>query len=143
MSRTRNHRGHFRPLRNRAESLRDARSGHNFATVRPHPMSCIAKWGFDPPRLRQVSRATITLHVHRGTTGRRYVGITKDLSGRLREHCSGRTAAGRMLGDFRVILTEEHPDHASARVREVFLKSGQGRRWLDNYEKRTEPAQGG
>ena len=36
-----------------------------------------------------------------------------------------------MLGRFEVIHREEFPDHATARVREKFLKSGQGRKDLD------------
>jgi putative endonuclease len=82
----------------------------------------------------------ITLYVLRGTTRRRYVGITNDLLRRLQEHLSGSTAAGRLLGDFRVILTEHFPDHARARTREKFLKSGQGRKWLDTFERQTGPA---
>ena len=85
----------------------------------------------------------ITLYVLRGTTGRRYVGITNDLPRRLQEHRSGSTAAGHLLGDFQVILTEHYPDHARARIRERFLKSGQGRKELDTFERQTEPAGGG
>ena len=62
--------------------------------------------------------------------GKRYVGITKDLERRLDEHRSGRSKGGQILGDFRVLHTEIHPDYAAARAREVFLKSGQGRKWL-------------
>jgi len=48
-----------------------------------------------------------------------------------------------MLGEFTLVLTEEFPDHASARKREVFLKSGQGRQWLGFHFPRSEPAKGG
>jgi len=37
----------------------------------------------------------------------------------------------RLLGDFIVLQTEDFPDYAGARNREKFLKSGQGRAWLD------------
>jgi hypothetical protein len=48
-----------------------------------------------------------------------------------------------MLGDFRLIFTEEYTDHAQARIREKFLKSGQGRKWLDEWENQARPASGG
>jgi putative endonuclease len=85
----------------------------------------------------------ITLYVLRGTSGRRHVGITNDLVRRLTEHRSSDTSAGRLLGEFQVIHTEEYPDHAQARVREKFLKSGQGRKWLDDHFPKTGPAEGG
>jgi hypothetical protein len=42
-----------------------------------------------------------------------------------------------------VLHTEEYADYKSARKREKFLKSGQGRRWLDDLESQSEPASGG
>src|SRR5690606_8796728 len=86
----------------------------------------------------------ITLYVLKSrVNGRRYVGITNDLARRLREHRSGSSKSGRLLeGDFVVLHTEEFADHASARVRETWLKSGKGRAWLDAMEDRTGPAVG-
>jgi len=75
--------------------------------------------------------------------GRRYIGITNDLARRLREHSDRKTKAGHILRAFAVLHTEEFPDHATARKREKFLKSGQGRRWLDALETRSWPAGGG
>ncbi|MCJ7752179.1 MAG: GIY-YIG nuclease family protein [Armatimonadetes bacterium] len=76
-------------------------------------------------------------------SGRRYVGITGDLGRRLREHASGRSGGGRLSGGFALIHTEEYPDYETARVRERFLKSGQGRKWLDETEAGSRPAGGG
>jgi len=90
-----------------------------------------------------MSHGSVTVYVLRGTSGKRYVGITNDLARRLQEHASRRTKAGQLLGAFRLIHTEEYPDHAAARQREKFLKSGQGRAWLDNLESRPRPAEGG
>ena len=75
----------------------------------------------------------VTVYVLEGAS-RRYVGITADLERRLREH---RTVShsGRLIGEFRVLLTEVYPDYGSARQREKFLKSGQGRAWLDARSK--------
>jgi predicted GIY-YIG superfamily endonuclease len=87
----------------------------------------------------------ITLYVLRGMSGRRYVGITNDLERRLTGHRSTDTSASRLSGEFQILHTEEYPDHAQAQdrekfEREKFLKSGQGRKWLDEHFPRTVPA---
>lgn len=35
---------------------------------------------------------------------------------------------------FFLLLTEEFPDYKAARIREKFLKSGRGRKWLNEWE---------
>jgi putative endonuclease len=85
----------------------------------------------------------ITLYVLKGKNGKRYVGITNNLIRRLREHRSNRSKGSQVLGEFIVLHTEEYTDHKSARKREKFLKSGQGRKWLDEIESQSEPARGG
>jgi len=77
----------------------------------------------------------VTLYVLESSrTGKRYVGITGNLRRRLQEHAGGRTKAAQLLGAFALLHTEEFRDHRTARVREQFLKSGQGRKWLDAKE---------
>jgi len=73
-------------------------------------------------------------------SGKRYVGITKDLSRRLREHRSRKSKGSQIIGDFKLLHTEKFPDHGSARKRERFLKSGQGRKWLDEHLLHSESA---
>ena len=85
----------------------------------------------------------ITVYVLKSKAGKRYVGITNNLSRRLREHSSKKTKSGQLLKDFFVLHTEEFPDYKKARVRKKFLKSGQGRKWLDTLELKSEPARGG
>jgi len=86
----------------------------------------------------------VTLYVINSCrNGRRYVGITANLQRRLQEHATGMTKAGQLLGAFLLVHTEEFPDHRSARPREQFLKSGQGRKWLDEMEGGSRPAGGG
>ncbi|MFQ6605907.1 MAG: GIY-YIG nuclease family protein [Fidelibacterota bacterium] len=70
---------------------------------------------------------------------RRYVGITNDLNRRLQEHRSEKSTVHRLLGDFDLLLTEEYPDHKSARTREKFLKSGKGREYLNKFIGRDTP----
>jgi len=82
----------------------------------------------------------ITLYVLKGKAGKRYVGITNDFSRRLKEHRSHKTKAGQLLDDFFVLYTESFPDYKSARIKEKFFKSGQGRKWLDVLENTSEPA---
>jgi putative endonuclease len=74
----------------------------------------------------------IVLYALRGAiNGRRYVGITNNLTRRLREHELKLSKGSQSLGSFELVLREEYPSHTEARVREKFLKTGQGRRWLD------------
>jgi putative endonuclease len=82
----------------------------------------------------------ISLYVLKDETGKRYIGITNNLSRRLKEHRSRRSKAGQLLGKFEVFLIETFPDYKSARVREKFLKSGQGRKWLNELDSGSEPA---
>jgi len=85
----------------------------------------------------------VTLYVLKGKAGKRYVGITNNLPRRLQEHQMKLTKGSQVLGDFSLLHTENFPDHASARDREKFLKSGQGRKWLDELEVKSQPAKGG
>ena len=63
-------------------------------------------------------------------SGKKYIGITNDLERRLHEHKSGRTKGGQLTAPFILLHTEKYSDYPSAREREKFLKSGQGREWL-------------
>ena len=85
----------------------------------------------------------ITVYVLKGETGKRYVGITQDLPRRLREHRARKSKGSHTLGHFFVLHSESYPDYKAARLREKFLKSGQGRKWLDDLESKSEPARGG
>lgn len=58
----------------------------------------------------------------------RYIGITNNLDRRLSQHSHSKKA----YTPFRLLLTETYADYRAARVREKFLKSGQGRRYLDS-----------
>ena len=62
--------------------------------------------------------------------GRLYTGSTDRLDERLREHARGKTAYTRHAGPFELVYSEEAEDRLTARRRERFLKSGQGREEL-------------
>jgi len=85
----------------------------------------------------------VTLYVLKARNGKRYVGITNDLQRRVIEHRSKTRKSGQLLDQFFVLYTEEFPDYHEARDREKFLKSGQGRKWLDELEIKSAPARGG
>jgi putative endonuclease len=62
----------------------------------------------------------------------RYVGITNNIDKRLERHNKGRNLSTRKYRPFELIHTEEFNDYKQARIREIFLKSGKGREFLDN-----------
>jgi len=84
----------------------------------------------------------VTVYVLQGKD-KRYIGITNNLARRLAEHRSGHTKGAQVIGQFKLLYTEEFPDHISARKREKFLKSGQGREFLNSLYSGTGSAFGG
>ena len=77
----------------------------------------------------------IILYVIRSVQNKyRYVGITNDLDDRMARHNSGRSSATKGFAPFLVIHTETFSSMLEARVREKFLKSGVGRKFLDGLE---------
>jgi putative endonuclease len=85
----------------------------------------------------------VIIYVLKGESGKRYVGITNNLPRRLQEHRIKSSKAGQLLGTFSLLHTEEFPDYKTARKREIYLKSGQGRKWLDDLESKSGSAKGG
>ena len=64
--------------------------------------------------------------------GRRYVGYTNNLERRLKEHNNGQSTYTKLTKPFVMIYHEQLSSRQEAIKREKFLKSGIGRRWLDN-----------
>jgi len=62
--------------------------------------------------------------------GRLYTGSTNDLERRLSEHQRGHSVYTRHAGPFELVYSEEYETRLEARRRELFLKSGRGRREL-------------
>ena len=63
--------------------------------------------------------------------GIRYVGSGKNADERLRRHNKGDYQFTKGHRPWKLIYREGHSTRRKAYQREVFLKSGQGRKWLD------------
>ena len=61
------------------------------------------------------------------TTGKRYVGSTRNLAARLRQHNQGRVRATKGGRPWKLVYFEQFQTNREARQREIFLKSGRGR----------------
>ncbi|MFZ4648965.1 MAG: GIY-YIG nuclease family protein [Patescibacteria group bacterium] len=59
-----------------------------------------------------------------------YVGTTINTERRIKEHNSGRNKTTKSYKPFKILLIEEYPDRATARQREIYLKSGCGKEWI-------------
>jgi len=65
--------------------------------------------------------------------GRTYVGYSDNVSKRLKEHNAGRSKATKHRRPFRLLFTEKIETSAEAKKREIYWKSGAGRRKLKQY----------
>jgi putative endonuclease len=61
-----------------------------------------------------------------------YIGFSKDLRRRLKEHQDGQSFATSYRGPWRLIYYEAYLEEEAALGREKYLKSGGGRRFLKN-----------
>ena len=64
--------------------------------------------------------------------GKMYTGITKDLRKRLAEHNAGKSMYTKGRGPFVLIYYEACLLEDKARSRELYLKTGMGKRYLKN-----------
>jgi putative endonuclease len=67
--------------------------------------------------------------------GKRYIGITNNLERRLQEHNSGKTKSTKTRIPVDVIYTETYDSLREARLREKYLKTSAGRRYLKEISK--------
>jgi putative endonuclease len=63
---------------------------------------------------------------------KRYVGSSSDINKRLIEHNSGKSKFTKGGIPWRLIYSEQFDTNSEARKREIFLKSGNGRKFLDS-----------
>ena len=65
-----------------------------------------------------------------------YTGSTKDLRKRFNQHNSGKSSYTKARGPYKLIYYEACLNEQDARSRELYLKSGMGKRYLKNRLKR-------
>ena len=65
-----------------------------------------------------------------------YIGFTKDLKKRIKEHNDGYNQATRPYKPYKLIYYEANINEQDAKSREKYLKSGQGKCYLKNRLKR-------
>ncbi len=58
--------------------------------------------------------------------------MTNDLSRRLAQHNEGKNPSTKRHAPFKLVYQEKVADRQTARAREIFLKSGVGRKFLDS-----------
>ena len=68
--------------------------------------------------------------------GKLYAGCTEDLRKRFNEHNKGKVLSTKGRGPFEIIYFEGSLSGEDAFVREKYLKSGMGKRYLKNRFKR-------
>ncbi|MDO5655301.1 MAG: GIY-YIG nuclease family protein [Flavobacteriaceae bacterium] len=69
--------------------------------------------------------------------GRFYVGMTKNVENRLKEHNSGKTKSTKGFRPWKLFFSEEFESREIARKREKYLKSGYGKQWIKEKYKRS------
>jgi len=62
--------------------------------------------------------------------GSRYVGMTKDIEVRLKEHNIGKVRSTKAFVPWKVVYQENAETRVEGRKREKYLKSSAGRRYL-------------
>ena len=68
--------------------------------------------------------------------GEFYTGMTNDLRKRFKEHADGLSGYTKSRGPYKLIYYEASVNQADARSRELYLKSGVGKRYIKNRLKR-------
>jgi putative endonuclease len=69
---------------------------------------------------------------------RTYVGYTNDFERRFKEHNSGQSKATKYRAPFKLLIKEDYENMAEAKKRELYWKSGAGRKKLREYFDRIE-----
>ena len=69
--------------------------------------------------------------------GKLYTGVMLNLRERFKLHSSNKVVATKGRGPFELIYYEACPNKKDAFMREIYLKSGMGKRYLKNRLKRS------
>jgi putative endonuclease len=77
------------------------------------------------------------IYVIRSTKDKRwYTGLTQDLRKRFKEHNNNKIFSTKGRGPFEIVYYEACINEQDAQIREKYLKSGFGKRYLKNRLKR-------
>ncbi|OHA64123.1 MAG: excinuclease ABC subunit C [Candidatus Wildermuthbacteria bacterium RIFCSPHIGHO2_01_FULL_48_25] len=76
------------------------------------------------------------VYVLQNKNRRWYTGSTNDLRKRFNQHNSGKSRSTNKRGPWKFIYYEACVNEQDARSREIYLKSGMGKRYLKNRLKR-------
>lgn len=77
-------------------------------------------------------RATHYVYVLRNSAGKFYTGCTSDLKKRIKEHMQGKSTYTRTRGSYELVYYEACLSTKDAYSREKYLKSGMGKRYINN-----------
>lgn len=64
---------------------------------------------------------------------RNYIGFTKDINIRLKQHNSGKTKSTKPYKPWKLLFFETYSSKIEAIKREKFLKTGKGREYIKKY----------
>ena len=59
-----------------------------------------------------------------------YTGMAINITNRVKEHNAGKNRFTKGHRPWKIIYTEDHKDWKEARIREKYLKSAAGKKWL-------------
>ena len=62
---------------------------------------------------------------------RLYIGYSEDIQKRLKTHNRGKVKSTKHYRPYELVYYESYEDKGEAREREIFLKSGQGKKFLE------------
>lgn len=71
------------------------------------------------------------LYILRSKNGRYYIGSTKNIGRRLRQHRLGHTRTTRVLKAYDLVYTEEFDTETETKLREKKLKSYKSRKYIE------------
>ncbi|MCA6079254.1 GIY-YIG nuclease family protein [Fulvivirga sedimenti] len=71
------------------------------------------------------------IYIIQGKNDQLYKGITTNLTNRIQDHNAGRTRSTKAGRPWKLIYFEKIKGYSNARLREKYLKSAAGRRWIE------------
>ena len=71
------------------------------------------------------------------STGRYYIGHTKNLEGRLKRHDEGRSLFTKSRGPFKIVYIEEYGSRSGAARREATIKARKSRQYIEDLISRS------